>query len=400
MKPTTRDRVTEIRIAGLRCIERLRLTLSDVTVLIGDNGSGKSSILEAVEVLRRAAYPAGMSEVNTIHGGRASLLRHGATELRLGLTLEGAGAKLRYEFALRFSGPFAEVYEERLMRVVSPKREDGVFERTAERARVSAHGRELQVPTTQLALSVLRVQEPRDESIVRMANALENLELHVPFEVTANWLAQAHERRSALRIPTPPQPVTRLERLGSNLASVFHHLKNGAPGWDETMDFVRLGLGDHVEEINVPAATAGYVALQMKLRGRDEPVPATALSDGQLAYLAMVALVRLPRPTRPLLAFDEPELHLHPELLSRVVQFFERLGRDQPVLLATHSDRLLDALSDPVKSVRVCDVDENGNGSIRELDAEALKLWLEKYRGVGDIRGSGFLGHVLGKGRA
>ncbi|MFL5356783.1 AAA family ATPase [Archangium sp.] len=46
--------ITELRIEGLRTIEKLHLKLDGLTVLIGENGSGKSSIIEACELLRRA----------------------------------------------------------------------------------------------------------------------------------------------------------------------------------------------------------------------------------------------------------------------------------------------------------------------------------------------------------
>mgnify|MGYP003592898466 CR=1 FL=1 len=52
---------------------------------------------------------------------------------------------------------------------------------------------------------------------------------------------------------------------------------------------------------------------------------------------------------------DEPELHLHPGLLTRVVQFLAASAESHPVLLATHSDHLLDALTEPARSVRVCE---------------------------------------------
>ncbi len=45
------------------------LSLDRLTVLIGENGTGKSTILEAIELLRRATYPAFLSELNVIHGG-------------------------------------------------------------------------------------------------------------------------------------------------------------------------------------------------------------------------------------------------------------------------------------------------------------------------------------------
>src|SRR5687768_13078482 len=79
--------ITELRIEGFRTIEKLRLKLDGLTVLIGENGSGKSSIIEAFELLRRATSDRFLDEFYSIHGGLPSLLRQGAPYLKLGVTL-------------------------------------------------------------------------------------------------------------------------------------------------------------------------------------------------------------------------------------------------------------------------------------------------------------------------
>jgi predicted ATPase len=132
------------------------------------------------------------------------------------------------------------------------------------------------------------------------------------------------------------------------------------------------------------------------MRGRDVQIPASSLADGVLAYLAFVALFRLPRPERALLVFDEPDLHLHPELLARVLGFFEEMAEHHPVVLATHSDRLLDSLQRPQEAVRVCEIEQPAARTrLRTLDVDALARWLADYRGLGDVRSAGYLPHVL-----
>ena len=116
---------------------------------------------------------------------------------------------------------------------------------------------------------------------------------------------------------------------------------------------------------------------------------AAQLSDGTLAYLAFIALFRLNASRPSLLALDEPDLHLHPRLLLRVLDFLEAMAREHPVLCATHSDRLLDGLSDPARSAVLCELDESGTTRLLRPDAEALERWLERYRGLGEIRGAG-----------
>ena len=147
------------------------------------------------------------------------------------------------------------------------------------------------------------------------------------------------------------EPFERLRAAWQQPRQRVFTLRNelGDAHWRETLELVRLGLGDHVEDVLVRAGgDGGKISLRVKYRSQLQPVPTFALSDGTLAFLAWVALYRAPRPQpAALLAFDEPELHLHPHLLMRVLDLLESLSQTSPVLIATHSDRLLDGLSRP-----------------------------------------------------
>jgi predicted ATPase len=46
--------VEEIRLQNFRAFENARLQLSDLTFLVGRNGAGKSSLLDAVDLLRQS----------------------------------------------------------------------------------------------------------------------------------------------------------------------------------------------------------------------------------------------------------------------------------------------------------------------------------------------------------
>ncbi len=395
-------RVRELRIAGLRTLADVRLPLDGLTVLIGDNGSGKSSILEACEILRRAASEDFPRELATVHGGVRALLRHGAGRLALGVRLSSASRDYQYSIVL---GPEGTVESESLVDVGG--KPEVVFDRRparGERHNTHLHvfvrgedGTETEhhVEGDYLGLTLFgRVSG--NHAIQAVREALRRIDVQFPFDATARWAQRSRGLSSNLRDPTVIEQADGLERFGANLANVFQALKNdySENHWQETMALVRMGLGQQIESINTrPDASGGFISLRLKYRGIDEQVPAFSLSDGMLAYLCWVALYRTS--DQSLLAFDEPEVHLHPELLARVVGFLEAIAEKRPVLIATHSDRLLDCLSEPARSVVLCEIDNELATRLVRPDAERLAEWLRDYRGLGDIRGAGHAQSVL-----
>ncbi|WP_434043668.1 MULTISPECIES: AAA family ATPase [Sorangium] len=435
--------ITELRVEGLRTIEKARLKLDGLTVLIGENGSGKSSLIEACELLRRARSERFLDELYSIHGGFNALLRQGAPRLRLGATLtptpgidksvspsaSDAFESFEYDLALAPSGPLVTIEETlrgklRDGRAASAgrgaKRSPGtrsrvskepnkpvlLFQRRGEEViRFHLDGSTRLRYTTGAQQTVLSEYgghpshgERDDEAAQHTVAQLDRIRVHLPFEVIPAWAGRALDRKSALRTSMVFAPATQLEKLGANLANAYHALKNSfdREHWRQTLEYVRLGLGAHVEDVATWADPGGgYISLALKLRGLDQQIPVAQISDGMLAYLALVAAFRLHITPPSLLAFDEPDLHLHPHLLMRALDFFESMAREFPVLVATHSDRLLDGLSDPARSVVLCSLDERQATQLVRPDPAALERWLERYRGLGDIRAAGHAASVL-----
>lgn len=104
-----------------------------------------------------------------------------------------------------------------------------------------------------------------------------------------------------------------------------------------------------------------------------------------------MGVLRLKRPTPPsLVAFDEPDLHLHPGLVRRLTSDLEVFGQRTTVVVATQSDALLDALADPAKSAVLCDLDDHAATRCLRPEPEQLQRWLESYRGLGELRSAGY----------
>lgn len=229
----------------------------------------------------------------------------------------------------------------------------------------------------------------------RLNGALRGIEVHIGFDTLATWANRTYRRPETVRGPATLFPAERLQLRATNLASCWAELRNQSHArWTETLDLVRLGLGDRLDTVSVPPdGGGGSVYLAVKFHDLPHAVLASDLSDGQLAWLAFVAMARL-NPSRSLLVVDEPELHLHPALLGRVVALLANLEGGARALVSTHSDRVLEMLDDPVDAVRVCQLDD-GVASVARIDGAELPGWLEQFGDVGQLRAAGYLGRVL-----
>ncbi|MFW5740621.1 MAG: AAA family ATPase [Myxococcota bacterium] len=228
----------------------------------------------------------------------------------------------------------------------------------------------------------------------RVIQALEGIRTHVPFDVARQAVAKP-SGVAAMRAPAHLDEAYELARGGGNLANCLHALRESDDGaWPEVTARIREGLGANLVDIKMPAVGVGSFALAFYYADLPDPIPASALSDGQLAFIAFVVLTRLAR-RNSLLVFDEPEMHLHPELLVRLVWLFEELAGYCPVVLCTQSDGLLDALTDPAASTVLCELDEKHATQVLRPDAQRLREWLRDYRGLGALRAEGYARQVL-----
>jgi predicted ATPase len=391
------DRITRVRIQNVRAIEQVDLELGrPLTVLIGENGAGKSTIIECLELLRRAADPNFLQAFYNVHRGMPALLRKGASELTLGVRIEedrDQGDVLDYSFTLRQVGAGVAVAAECLR-----NGRDGfeilVDSGSGARAYSSRGWVDAHRTPAGLALSAFGMSAP-DPRIDRALAALRGIEVHLPFDTRASWGARTYQQPESLRVAATLFPAERLSLFGFNLANAWNELLSRPTAEREhTLALLRLGLGDRVDTVVIrPDPGGGNVYLALRFKDMPDLVFAGDLSDGQLAWLSFVALAGL-NPGRALLAVDEPELHLHPSLLGRVVSLLGSLPGGSPVVLSTHSDRVLELLDDPADSVRVCNL-RGSRAEVSRIDATELPRWLEQFGDLGQLRAAGYLPRVL-----
>src|SRR6266446_9956311 len=110
----------------------------------------------------------------------------------------------------------------------------------------------------------------------------------------------------------------------------------------------------------------------------DFTIPATRLSDGTLRYLCLLAILCDPEPP-PLICIEEPELGLHPDILPKLADLLVQSSKRTQLIVTTHSDILVDAMTERPEAVVVCEKHE-GQTIMKRQRKEELAKWLEKYR--------------------
>lgn len=395
------DRLSSVRVEGFRAIEDVTLDLTGLTVLVGENGSGKSTLLEALELLSKAATsPAFVREALAAHGRLSELIRFGAQNLRLSAEISADDVRFSYVFSLVVDvRGWVSISDESLTEHTELGPRQLIWRLGATTRVVGDSGQPVDAKPSseQLVLSYFGSAAPR--GIARVQRVLAAIRIHTAFDSLPVWLAFEQQRKPAMRSPVVFQRAEQLERLGANLPNIFNTLKNDVSKWRDVLADVRAGLGSDVTDVVVNAVGRGDSELAVKFAHLPQPVPASALSDGQLGYLALVAL-RHSAESASVIGFDEPETHLHPALLARCVFLFEAIAKIRPMVVATHSDTLLNLLQDPVKQVRVCRLDASRRVELLSLDRSKLDRFRKEFGEIGELRREGLLESVLADGGA
>ena len=150
----------------------------------------------------------------------------------------------------------------------------------------------------------------------------------------------------------------------------------------ESLKTLNEGITDF--HVNIEGGSA-----QLFLEEGNITVPATRLSDGTLRYLSLVAILCHPKPP-PLVCIEEPELGLHPDILPALCDLLRDASKHCQLIVTTHSDVLIDALTDTPESVIVCEK-HAGQTEMRRLSKDDLSAWLKDYS-LGELWRKGELG--------
>jgi len=347
--------VSELYVCGYRSIRNLRLKLDRVNVLVGPNGCGKTNLYQSM-VLLSAAAQGQLARALAEEGGMPSVLwagprKKGPVRLVLGFST----GDFHYELQCGLSVPGMsmfnldpEVKEEHIWFTCRGKKA-ALLER--DHGSVRARNAEGVFEAYPMALS-------NSESVLSQLREPHRFpELSMLRQEILSWRFYHHfrtDREAPLRQPQVGVRTTVLSHDGRDLAAALQTIV-------EIGD--RVGLDEAIGKA-FPGSSVEVVALEnrfsvlMQMPGVQRPFEARELSDGTLRYLCLLAALMSPRPP-DLLALNEPETSLHPNLFEPLAALIGRAARDSQVWITTHSQALAGYLARDlaITPTQLCNID-------------------------------------------
>jgi predicted ATPase len=352
------------------------LELKPLNVLIGPNGSGKSNLIEAISLLQYAPLELAMGVRHS--GGIRDWLWKGVKSPIASVEVvvdDPVGSQhLRHVLLFTESNQRFELVDERIENEFA---DDNLAEpfsyyrfqqgKPVLNVKQRDQPRQLRLELVDAEKSILsQVKDPDQYPEITTLG-----ERYWKIHVYREW---SFGRDSRPRQPQKAdQPNDILSEDCENLGLVLNRLRR-EPGVKrrllENLNELYPGIDDF--DVSIEGGT-----VQVFLQEGRFNIPATRLSDGTLRYLCLLAILCHPQPP-PLVCIEEPELGLHPDVMASLGRLLKDASTRTQLIVTTHSDQLVDSLTDSPEDVIVCSK-EQGCTQMERLDRSTLEDWLEKY---------------------
>ena len=185
----------------------------------------------------------------------------------------------------------------------------------------------------------------------------------------------------------------RLSPTGDNLPNVIQYLKEQHPQRLEEILKTLSARIPRLEKVEALVMQDGRLLLEIKDAPFSHPILAKYASDGTLKLLAYLTVLFDPNPPQ-LVGIEEPENHLHPQLLPQLAEECRSASANTQLMITTHSPFFVDRLRP--EELWVLYRDEKGfTQAKRTADMQGVKqfiengsllgsLWMEDFFDVGN----------------
>ena len=367
------NKVKRIGIQGFKRLLDISMDMRPLMVMIGANGSGKTSFMDALSLVATSAEGGLNRRLNDMGGAAEILTRERSEDMSFSAEMEVPNHNpLEYSMSIAVQGQAYSISQESLTQL-----------RTGGFAQPFKH--------IESVYKDIQYFDTADNHLIRpnwAFNYFESSLSQVPklfreaedLRRTLSAVTQYHVLdvgpRAPVKLPQQLRPVELPGENGENLVPFLFNLREtDQDKYEAIEDALRVAFPGF-DSLNFPIAAAGMISMTWKDKAFRSPIYIHQLSEGTLRFLWLASLLQSPGLTT-ITMIDEPEVSLHPELLSLLAELLREASRRTQIIVATHSDRLIRFLE--AGEVVAMDVGEDGGVSMTWADTLDLDEWLADY---------------------
>lgn len=392
--------INSLHVKNFRSIQDVNLDIGSLTVLVGPNASGKSSLMDALRFVSNAfrwnleraiSYRNGIGAISRRRMDADELdfeiricaeIRDHCIEYSFRIVGEDSGSFMVDEESCKVSGIDGSMDPiEFCIREGSMESPEWLLTELSKMGSDALN----HIGTDNLNLFyILRIviflYDIRESAYNNQEDARVLYELFDELETHFRNMRFYNIFPDAIRDPQKMMDPHPLQEDGSNIGSVLrdisiNHFRN--------MNRLRGSLDAMIHGITDLRVNPVGKYLVTELAHSDWPqnglsnwFDISQESDGTLRLLAMLAAMNQ-RPSLPLIGIEEPELAIHPGALIALAEDIEEASRVSQIVLSTHSAELIDQFSiNDIRAVEMVNgITEAGNVSESQRNAIKERLF-------------------------
>ncbi|MCK5146970.1 AAA family ATPase [bacterium] len=348
----------QLTIKGFKSIKELvDFELTNLNIIIGGNGAGKSNLISFFRMLRKI-----------IEGDLNNFVLHSG----------GAGDLLYNGRKITKEMEFVTMFGERGYR----------FKLTPTPSDMCALSCEARYYKHNSRWWELGDSDGSDSLLVKEANAGNSDSRYSKpvYDTISSWqIYHFHDtsENAAMRHTEIIQDCKYLRTDASNIAPYLLHLKiNFSHEYQDILNAIYMVMPFFDDFILEPVefGKRQKVNLQWNQKGSDYPMQPHQFSDGSIRFICLATALLQPNPPSTIL-IDEPELGLHPAAISILAELIQDASKRTQIIVATQSSAFIDNFE--IKDIVVVNR-KNGYSTFERLEEKGFISWLEDYS-VGEL---------------
>ncbi len=369
--------IKRIKIEGYKSFKSLDLKLSPISVIFGPNASGKSNLLDAIQLLSRMATCKTLGEAFEGHRGLAKESLHYGNDIDRDKKPVGMSFEVDVEIPDPVASKINNMIREKREGIDSGEsRKLYVRERflrywiTLERLPETGH---LRVMNEKLAALTRNGEqkasrrpflERQDEGAkhrihlrmegqghpiyhqVGLDHTLVSTSLYEPHyphiaafrEELSRWKTYYLEPKTLMRAEEPISPVQEVGPRGQNLAAFLNNMRSvDSKAFDNFSRTLSMAL-PFKADVGIDHLNDGRLMLRLTEGGLNLSYSARLMSEGTLRLMGLIAAV-FPRTPGTVVCYEEPENGVHPGRIRIIAEILKGAARyySKQLIVTTHS---------------------------------------------------------------